>query len=741
MRPVLVTLICSLSLSGQTAGLPVSGPEVPELAVFDRTILEIMGKYGLPGGSLAVVDAGRLVLARGYGYADREANQGVQPFHLFRLASLSKTVTAVSVMKLVQDGKVTTDARLAELLPDLAPAPGQTADPRYRAVTVQQLLWHSFGSDSSAPPGDPAFRYQDAQRAFSGAPHTLTNMLRFGFGQPLQFDPGTRFAYSNLGYHLLGRIVEKVSGKPYETYVREEVLAPLGISAMRIGRTALSQRLTDEVKYYDHAAARQLPTLIAGASGNAPRQYGGSFLTEICESYGGWVASAVDMARFLTGIDGRRGVPALLNEATRRQMLARPPHASATAPTYYAMGFSVQPVDTRFSFWHSGSLPGTRTYIVSFANGRAYAVLFNLRPQASESSIAEGAADPFLQELNRNMNTAFGQVTAWPAHDLFPQLARETLNASSERLTFVYQVGGAAPPPQTLTLTSSGMPIYASAAPAAGTSWLRLDRAGGYTPASISVAVNPAGLQPGEYSAAINVVSTDARNSPRRIAVVLRVFADVAVRNAASLAPGPVAPESLVVAEGSGFDETASVRIGGVADVNVTERRPDRLTFVVPAGLPAGDTDLVVTTAGTELRSRVQIAGAAPGLFSADRSGRGVALASFQITTAGGEERSAPAFECAESGACTAVPLEIPEGASVVLRLAATGVRGVAGPSAITAKIGDADVEVAAVSPAEEPGRDTVTLRVPPELAGRGELDVVVTAGELMSNAVKIHLR
>lgn len=743
MRKITMFLTFAVLMQAQPPTIPVSGAAVPELAVFDRTMLDLIQKYKLPGATLAVVDRGRLVLARGYGFADRESNLGAEPFHLFRLASLSKSITALGAMKLVQDGKLKLDAKLVDVVPELTPAPGQTMDPRFRNVTIQQLLWHSFGSDrATVPGGDPAFRYPDAQRAFSGAPHTVVNMARFGLGLPLQFEPGARFAYSNLGYQLLGRAIEKVSGKPYETYMRDEVLAPMGISSMRIGRTLLAQRFTDEVKYYDFDGAPVRASLVAGVTGNVPRQYGGTFLTEICEAYGGWVASSVDLARFLTSIDGRRGTPPFLTDSTYRTMLGRPPHVAAGASSYYAMGWNTRPLDTRFTYWHSGSLPGTRTYMVSYANGRAYVALFNTRPRESEEAVSEGAADAFLAEVDTNFNAAFLQVATFPTHDLFPQFARETLNASAESLGFFHQVGSsAAPAEQTLNLTSSGIPIHAAASVAPGAPWLRLDRNSGFTPVAFKVAVNPAGLAPGEYTGTIHIVSPDARNTPRSVRAVFAVFAPVMVKNGASLTPGPVAPSSLAAAEGSGFAEDVTLRLGD-APVQLVDRRADRLLFAVPADAPNGEATLTIRTGGTELRGALRIESLAPGLFSADRTGSGAALAALVLTAEDGTETSTPAFECSEDGtSCTAKPLQIPSGSSAILELSGTGVRNRADLSAIGAKIADADVPVLAAEAGAEPGRDIIRLRLPVELAGRGEVDVVVTAGERTSNAVRINLR
>jgi N-acyl-D-amino-acid deacylase len=724
-----MTAVAAL-VPGQT--VPTSGVEVPELAVFDRIMTDLITKYQLPGGSLAVVNNGRLVLARGYGYADREANQVVQPFHLFRMASLSKPVTAMTIMKLVQDGKLRLDAKLTELLPDLQPPPGVTMDSRYRNVTVQQLLHHSFGSDSGAPGGDPAFRYTDAQRAFPGAPHNVTNMVRFGIGLPLQFDPGTRFAYSNLGYHLLGRIIEKVTGKGYEAYVREEILAPMGITAMRIGRPTLAQRFTDEVKYYDFDGAPARASLLPGQSGNAPRPYGGGFLVDVCESYGGWIGSSVDLVKFVTGLDGRRGTPALLTPATMRTMFARPPYDRSSSSVYYSSGWQTRPTDTRFTYFHSGSLPGTRTYLVSFFNGRAYAAMFNMRPRESEAAVQEGVSDAFVAQLDRELGSAFGQVQRYPDRDLFPLFAQETLNTSAEALSFTAQAGGDAPAAQTLNVTSSGAAIYSTLAPAANTPWLRLDRTGGFTPTAYRVTVNPAGLEPGEYTAALNVVSGDARNSPRTVRVTLRVFAPISARNGASLEPGPLAPGSLLVLAGSGFADGVTARLGETP-LALVERSPERLLFVVPEDSATGPAVLTVKTGDAELTASVVIEAVAPGLFSANRTGQGVALAT---AVEEGSEEAVPVYECASPAECAPRPIA----ASGVLRLLATGVRK-AELSMLAAKIGDVDAEVMSVAAGENPGEDLVTLKIPADLAGRGDVDVVLVGGERRSNAVRVNFR
>src|SRR4051812_12324366 len=111
--------------------LPITGAAMPGLAPFEKSVRDLMQKYKLPGGAIAVVRDGKLIYARGFGYADVENKTPVQPDALFRIASVSKPITSAAIMTLVQDGKLTLDDRVAPFIAHLAPAPGATVDPRW----------------------------------------------------------------------------------------------------------------------------------------------------------------------------------------------------------------------------------------------------------------------------------------------------------------------------------------------------------------------------------------------------------------------------------------------------------------------------------------------------------------------------------------------------------------------------------------------------------------------------------
>jgi len=314
----------------------VTGAEIADLAPFDEVLAAYMRERGISAGSLAVVDGGRLVLARGYTWAPRGA-QPTQPTSLFRIASLSKPLTAVGVLRLVERGLAKLDDPIGKWI-DLT----GWADRRIERVTLRHLLSHRGGWDRTRS-FDPMFRDRTVVESLGRSlPTTPQMIIDYMAGQPLDFDPGVRYAYSNFGYCLLGRIIECATSQTYEEYMRSEILAPLGIRQMRVGHSLRADRLPGEVEYVE--ALGRVGESVMGDRGPArvPRPYG-AFNLHTMDAHGGWIASAVDLARFLIALEGASGPP-LLSPATRAQMWARPPGVPQADPTYYALGWQVRPV-------------------------------------------------------------------------------------------------------------------------------------------------------------------------------------------------------------------------------------------------------------------------------------------------------------------------------------------------------------------------------------------------------------
>ncbi len=407
-------LICQVLRSplAEEREIEITGLPVPTMSSFDSVVANLMVKYSIPGGALAVAKDGRLVLAHGYGSADLDLRQLVQPNSLFRIASISKPITAVTILKLVEERRLDLDSKAFLILDNLKPKTGVEVDPRIWNLTIRQLLQHSGGWDRNRS-FDPMFMPQKAAAAVGApAPASCETVIRYMFTQPLDFDPGTRYVYSNFGYCVLGRIIERVSGQNYEEYVRTHVLEPMGITAMRIGHSLLEDRAENEVHYYDFSGAPPVLSIFSTEKEIVPWPYGGFYL-EAMDSHGGWIASASDLVRFVVSVDGRRAPP-FLRPDTVEVMISRPPPPLWVGTSYwYGMGWFVRPIHgNEADWWHTGSLPGTSALLVRTHHGLAWAALFNSRP-------THPAERDFIGELDNSLWLIQSEVTVWPSHDLF----------------------------------------------------------------------------------------------------------------------------------------------------------------------------------------------------------------------------------------------------------------------------------------------------------------------------------
>jgi N-acyl-D-amino-acid deacylase len=391
---------------------PFTGAAIPGMASYDQTIRDFMRKHSIPGGAVAVMSEGKLVYARGFGYADVENKTPVQPDALFRIASVSKTFTAVAIMKLVEEGKLTLDDRVSPFIAHLTPAPGATVDPRWEQITIRHLLNHTGGWDRTNGGFDPMDRPGIAAAAVNAqAPASAETLIRYMKGMPLNFNPGEKWVYSNFGYAILGTIIERLSGMPYKEYVRSRVLQPLGANRTQQGGSRLKDALPEEVKYYFPGFgvnAPLAPSVFPG-EGLVPLNYGGFHLEAMFAS-GAWVSSTVDLLRFVAGVDGRATPPDILSAGLVAQMTSSGPTVCANGACYWACGWLVRPTQGDATWAHGGTLPGTTAMLVRTYHNFAMVGVFNTRSLTAD---LEG-------ELSAALWNALGGVTSFPTHDLFP---------------------------------------------------------------------------------------------------------------------------------------------------------------------------------------------------------------------------------------------------------------------------------------------------------------------------------
>ncbi len=366
----------ALSL-GRALAQPAPNPErVPELTPSERAAMArlahaFMQKYDVPALSFAVGYAGEIVHRDAFGSADRERDGAVTPMHLFRIASVSKMVTSAAIFGLIEQGRLKLSDRIfgpgAITGTDYGRPP---YNPGVDEITLGQLLTHTAGgwtNDSR----DPMFSHPRMDQ-----PELITWTLS---NRPLDNPPDQHYAYSNFGYCVLGRVIEKVTGQPFADHVRAEVLSRCGVTEMSIAGNTLEQRQRDEVKYY----------------GQAENPY--DMNVTRMDSHGGWIARPAAIVRFMMHVDGFAKPPNILKPQTIQTMTA----GSAANPGY-AKGWSV---NKSGNWWHSGSLPGTTTVAVRTHSGFCWAAFIN-------TSRANSQIDGDLDKLNWDM---VGQVEHWRA--------------------------------------------------------------------------------------------------------------------------------------------------------------------------------------------------------------------------------------------------------------------------------------------------------------------------------------
>ena len=388
-----------------------NGKSDDRFASFDRMMRDFMREHRVPGASLAVTDQGKLVYARAYGYSDVKTREEVTLDSLFRVASISKPITAVAILQLVEQGKLKLDDKVFAVLDfeDAIKTAGDQFDPRQRDITIRHLLQHRGGWDRGIS-FDGMFRSVEfAAKLGVPAPAGPNTVIQSMLGHPLDFDPGHRYAYSNYGYCLLGRVIEKLTGQSYEQYVREKVLAPLDIHSMRIGKTRLDGRQKNEVRYY--YPGRGPSVFQADLADDVPWPYGGWYL-EAMDSHGAWIASANDLAKFAAAFDDPENCK-ILSADSIAAMFARPPGLAGhdeegkQTPTFYSLGWFNRPVGEGMqNNWHTGSLAGTATILIRRHDGRNFVALFNARSSPNASHFGR-AIDPLLHR-------AANVVNEWP---------------------------------------------------------------------------------------------------------------------------------------------------------------------------------------------------------------------------------------------------------------------------------------------------------------------------------------
>jgi CubicO group peptidase (beta-lactamase class C family) len=323
--------------------------------------------HSLPGLSVAVARNGELLYERGFGFADRDKKERVTPAHLFRIASVSKPITSVTLFRLIEDRRLTLEDTVFGPRGILRNDFGEAPYKRWvEEIRIKHLLTHTGGGWENDGT-DPMFLHPRMSHK---------ELITWGIKNvALAHPPGERFAYSNFGYCILGRVIEKLTGVAYEQHVRDAILKRCGVTRMRIAGNTLAERAPGEVIYYGDG--RENPYDM-----NVRRM----------DSHGGWLATARDLAMFASGVDGHSASRNILEPGSIREMTT-----ASSANAGYAKGWAVNRIP---NWWHGGSLPGTTAVMLRTASGFCWAALANARKMSEDTG---SAMDRMMWKLVRQV--------------------------------------------------------------------------------------------------------------------------------------------------------------------------------------------------------------------------------------------------------------------------------------------------------------------------------------------------
>lgn len=340
--------------------------DIPELQALDKKITSYMRKWHMKGASLAVTRGDSLVYAKGYGWADEENGVEMGPGNIMRMASVSKLITAVGIMVLQDEGKlnikdtvfgpsgILNDTTFTKLI----------KDKNYYKITVEHLLRHQGGFRR-----DPLFSSRDVmhQLKLDHAPEA-EDFYMVVLNRRLKFAPGSWQSYSNFGYLLLSKVIEKVSGMPYDEFIKKEVLEPAGCYDMHIAGIYYEDKRDNEVRYYTHEGDGKFIEEYTDSGVMVERCYGGNNIPMLSGA-GAWCGSPAEIARLVASINGRPEVKDILSKESVELMTA-----------YYdkdtfSLGWNDTHPDKGWS--RSGTLAGTTALVKLFPDGECWVFISN----------------------------------------------------------------------------------------------------------------------------------------------------------------------------------------------------------------------------------------------------------------------------------------------------------------------------------------------------------------------------
>lgn len=343
----------------------------------DDYIRSRMRQQHIPGLSLAVVRAGKIIKAKGYGSANLEWNVPVAPDTLFQSGSVGKQFTATAVMMLVEDGKIGLEDSIRKYLPDTPDA--------WKGITIRHLLTHTSGV------GD-VYTVLDLRQDY-----TEDALVKKAASVPVAFAPGERWEYSNTGYVLLGIVIHKATGKFYGEFLKERIFTPLGMETAR----NISE---EDIVPHRAAGYRLIKGMLKNQDWVSP--------TLNTTADGSLYLTALDMAKWDAALYTER----LLKKASLDRMWTPVKlNNGKTAP--YGFGWGLENANGHRLIEHDGAWQGFLSHIARYVDDKITVIVFVNTNSANPAQIAHTVAGIYLP--------AVAPPTYKPIEDKEPQITAE----------------------------------------------------------------------------------------------------------------------------------------------------------------------------------------------------------------------------------------------------------------------------------------------------------------------------
>ena len=328
----------------------------------DQYIERQLQRQHIPGLSLVIIRDGDVAKMRGYGFADLELKVPATPDTVFEIGSITKQFTAAAIMLLVEQGKIDLSDPVGKYLPQLPNA--------WKGVTIRQLLSHTSGiPDYEEVMGYAAYRN----------PMTTEQVVALVADKSMDFQPGTNWNYSNTGYFLLTLILEKVSGEPYASFVRQHVLDPAGMTHTRSSEPVdvIPDRASGYFFEKGHIENRDpmQPTATGGA--------------------GMLVSTVKDLTKWNAVLDRQ----SILSRDSYSQIWANTSLADGS-PSGYGFGWFVSPMREHRSQNHSGGTAGFSSNILRLPDDRVTVIVLTNTGSADAATITNHIARVLVPSLN-----------------------------------------------------------------------------------------------------------------------------------------------------------------------------------------------------------------------------------------------------------------------------------------------------------------------------------------------------